>query len=164
MARTWRTTLLFLLLLLSLPALAQARTVTPRPHPPSPSESTTLRLINAVRREHGLRELRFRRDLFRAARWHSRDMATHGYFAHGRALARFLTFGGAGLTLFGENIAWGSGDQETPESAVARWMASPPHRANILDRNWRFIGVGSRLAHGYQGTTLARVYTVDFGA
>ena len=33
----------------------------------------------------------------------------------------------------GENIGWGTLWEGTPRAVVAAWMASPPHRANILD-------------------------------
>jgi uncharacterized protein YkwD len=42
----------------------------------------------------------------------------------------------------GQNIAWGTGGDTTPERIVASWMASPPHRANILSAAYRDAGVG----------------------
>ena len=65
----------------------------------------------------------------------------------------------------GENIAWGSYDLSTPASIVAAWMASPPHRANILRPTFRDTGIGisphlpSSFAEGESGA----IYTQDFG-
>jgi uncharacterized protein YkwD len=55
----------------------------------------------------------------------------------------------------GENIAWGFQD---PQDVVAAWLASPPHRANILNCEARSIGAGVRLAQ--DGTPY---YTQVFG-
>ena len=46
------------------------------------------------------------------------------------------------------------------------WMASPEHRANILDPAWRQIGISSITsadAPGIFGNTDATVITTDFG-
>ena len=65
----------------------------------------------------------------------------------------------------GENIAWGTGSLATPRAIVAAWMASPGHRANILDPHYRETGIGvsahppASLAHGQSGA----IYTQDFG-
>ncbi len=42
----------------------------------------------------------------------------------------------------GENIAWGTLWLATPKAIVAGWMASPGHRANILDATFKDTGVG----------------------
>ena len=66
----------------------------------------------------------------------------------------------------GENIAWGTLWLATPRSIVNAWMASPAHRANILDGAFRETGVGveprppASLAEGQAGA----LYTQDFGA
>ena len=65
----------------------------------------------------------------------------------------------------GENIAWGTMWLATPQSIVSAWMASPGHRANILDGAYRETGVGveprppASLAEGQPGA----LYTQDFG-
>ncbi len=65
----------------------------------------------------------------------------------------------------GENIGWGTLWLATPRAIVAAWMASPGHRANILDAHFRdtAIGVSSHpptsLARGQDGA----IYTQDFG-
>jgi uncharacterized protein YkwD len=65
----------------------------------------------------------------------------------------------------GENIAWGTLQLATPRAIVAAWMASPGHRANILDPRFRDTAIGvsphppASLAHSQPGA----IYTQDFG-
>ena len=51
------------------------------------------------------------------------------------------TSGARGWSL-GENIAWGSGRLATAAQIHRAWMSSPGHRANILQRSFREIGIG----------------------
>jgi uncharacterized protein YkwD len=78
-----------------------------------------------------------------AARNHSRDMATRGYFDHvspdGDDIADRLARAGFEWSAIGENIARG---QESPAEVMQGWMDSPGHCANILEPRFDFIGVG----------------------
>jgi uncharacterized protein YkwD len=78
-----------------------------------------------------------------AARNHSLDMATRGFFDHenpeGEGPADRIERAGFAWSAVGENIAQG---QPTPEAVMRSWMASPGHCANLLDRRFEFIGVG----------------------
>lgn len=62
---------------------------------------------------------------------------------------------GYALIAFAENIAYG---QPTPEWAVSDWMNSPGHRANILAKHLRHLGVG-RYGDGW-----AQVFATDIGS
>ncbi len=42
----------------------------------------------------------------------------------------------------GEVLAWGDGVYGVPQLVLRRWMSSSAHRAVILDRSWREMGVG----------------------
>lgn len=113
------------------------------PHPPEPDVATqVIELTNAERTRAGCRPLVRDDRLTAAAQRHAEDMATHGYFSHtgrdGRRSAERIRDAGYPRP-GGENIARG---QETPERVVAAWMASKPHRANILNCELRAIGVG----------------------
>lgn len=44
------------------------------------------------------------------------------------------------LRMVGENVAYG---YTSGQSVTAAWMASPGHRANLLQRDYRLIGVGA---------------------
>lgn len=129
----------------------------------------TLCLLNQQRRAHGLRPLRLDGKLGRAARGHARDMVAKRYFAHeSRNGATFATrIKRTGWTkarrsyTMGENIAWGSGSLATPREIVRGWMNSSGHRANILARGFRYIGIGIASATPEGGT--GATYATDFG-
>jgi uncharacterized protein YkwD len=140
-----------------------------RPGAIKQARDATLCLLNRVRSQHGLHPLRLNRKLSRAARRHSRDMVRRRYFAHAsldgrspfaRMRATRYVPRGASWTL-GENIGWGSGSLGEPAALVRAWMRSPGHRANILSRRFRDIGIGIALGApvGGRGAT----YTTDFG-
>ena len=68
--------------------------------------------------------------------------------------------------ILGENIALGTMQLATPAAIVASWMASPGHRANILNGGFRDIGIG--IATGAPvplgGAAGGATYTTDFGS
>ena len=126
-------------------------------------------LLNRVRARHGLPPLRLDAQLSRAARLHSRDMVRRRYFAHdslngtspfSRMRATHYVPRNASWWL-GENIGWGSGSLGEPIALVRAWMHSPPHRANILSRHFRDVGVGIALGAPVGGG--GATYTTDFG-
>lgn len=134
------------------------------------TRETTLCLLNAERRKHGLAKLRENEKLRVAAERHSEDMEQRHYFDHVTPggvghLARVRSSGYLRDTRswsVGENIAWGSGRLATPRAIVRSWMQSPGHRENILSRRYRDIGIGlaSGTPQGGDGAT----YTTNFGA
>ena len=147
--------------------------LTPTPHNLKLIRAATLCLINRERATHGEHALRPNVRLRRAAQEHTESMAFGDYFEHvsprGQTpLTRMRDAGYISSRVgyeVGENIAWGTLGLATPRAIVAAWMASPPHRANILDAHYRETGIGvsphppSSLAHGQAGA----IYTQDFG-
>jgi len=136
-------------------------------------EHTVLCLVNRERTSRGLSRLRSNRRLERAARGHSRHMVDRKFFSHdspgGASLlerVRKRGYNSPRGTTVGENIAWGSGSYATPAGIVESWMRSPGHRANILHRSFREIGVGVVLGapRPVAGGSPAATYTTDFGA
>lgn len=106
-------------------------------------ESEVVRLVNAIRRENGLGELRINWELCRVARYKSQDMVDKRYFSHtsptyGTPFQMIQAFGLTYRTA-GENIAYG---YSTPQQVVTGWMNSEGHRKNILNANFTQIGVG----------------------
>ena len=102
--------------------------------------SSIVRAMNVVRARNGVPPLRVGRALTRAARAHSADMARRGYFDHGAFVQRLRSFG-VRAPFIGENLA--SGPSPLSAAAIVQmWIASPPHRQNLLDRGFRSIGVG----------------------
>lgn len=72
-----------------------------------------------------------------ANRW-ARKMARRGSLEHqplGRVMRR------CNLTMAGENIAYG---YRSGKAVVRGWMHSSGHRANILTRRYRLLGVGMK--------------------
>jgi uncharacterized protein YkwD len=80
--------------------------------------------------------------LTRAARAHSRDMVVRDFFSHtgsdGSTPGDRATRAGYRWSMLGENIASGV---RTPREAVAGWLASPEHCANIMTAAFRQMGV-----------------------
>jgi len=120
-------------------------TETPVPpyQPPSSFDVDVFDLVNVERANHGLNPLQWDSRLANVARDHSVDMAHRNFFNHfcpsGRGPVERLADAGISWWFIAENIARG---QRTPESVVAAWMNSPPHRRNILDPALTHLGVG----------------------
>jgi uncharacterized protein YkwD len=126
----------------------------------SSGERLVLGEINRVRAAHGVPPLRPNARLQAAARAHSRDMVANGYLGHGDVGRRLQSYGVRGRAM-AENIAWATGAQVHAAALVAGWLASPPHRANLLSREFRRVGVG--LAVGsFAGNPEAHIVTADF--
>ncbi len=128
----------------------------------------TVCLINRVRRAHGVRSLRTCPMLRRAARAHNLAMHRRGFFAHqssgGPSLAaRLRRARYRRYRLAGENLGGGTGRLVTPRNIVEAWLASPGHRANMLDARYREIGVSVMRGWPPQGRRGA-TYTVVFGS
>ena len=103
-----------------------------------------LAAVNAQRAANGVGPLVACGNLTRTAQSYTDVMAYYGWFNHtgpdgstltGRAEAN----GYVGYVTLGENLGRGYGDVG---SAVGGWMASPSHRANLLDPRHTHVGVG----------------------
>lgn len=130
-----------------------------RPAPPLPSDSypdwhdagqAILAGVNAARasaRSCGAQQfgpappVSWNPQLGEAALAHSRDMAARRYFSHrardGSQPADRATRAGYAWQRVGENIAFG---QSTPGEAVAGWLDSPGHCANIMNPGFTEMG------------------------
>ena len=125
----------------------------------TPREYSLIVAINAVRTVHLLPKLGIDTRLVLAARSHSHDMLRRRYFAHGNFGSRMARFQVRG-TLFAENLVWSSGVMSA-NAAVAQWLASPPHRQNLLDPRLRRVGVATPLG-SFGGVSTATMITADF--
>jgi len=135
--------------------------------------TAVLCLHNRERARHGLPRLRENPLLRRAAERHTDNMVSERFFDHtspsGSTMVERIRRTGytkrARSWALGENIAWGSGSLATASQIHRSWMGSPGHRANILQRSFREIGIGIesglpvRLSAAQSGAT----YTTDFG-
>jgi uncharacterized protein YkwD len=127
------------------------------------NEARTVYLGNLARRDNGVPPLRWNLQLTHAARWFSWDSTENrpsGFCGHQDSQGNpfyyrtsvfgYLGFAGA------ENAFCG---YLSPEAAIQGWMNSPGHRTNLLDPDWREIGVGY-----YRRNSDGRGYiTQDFG-
>ena len=90
-------------------------------------------LVNGARRVHGVPPLRVDQRLTTAAHAHATDMAAAGVMRHlgsdGSDGGTRSTRAGYRWSTWGENVAAGTTD---PAAVVAAWLASEPHRANLL--------------------------------
>jgi uncharacterized protein YkwD len=125
--------------------------------------------INHRRKNNGRRALRVAPTLVSAAQSHSQAMVANDFFSHegdGTPASRAAAAGymGGGTFMIGETLGWGGGRFGTPHAVVGSMMSSASHRAVILARGFRQIGVGVAMGSpmGADGGNVA-TYTVDFG-
>jgi uncharacterized protein YkwD len=137
-------------------------------------EELVLHEINVVRASHGLGRLAASGGLTRAALRHSRSMVVNGYFAHEskngapfwKRVKVFYSPRSNGWTV-GENLAMFGGMGPAAGAIVQSWMASPPHRANLLSRQFSEAGIAilhDPAAGGVYGGQSTWVVTLDVGA
>jgi uncharacterized protein YkwD len=120
--------------------------------------------INAVRSDHGVRTLEEDAALVESAREHSADMVANQYFAHGTSWWRRLVQAGAPGPHLGENLGWCAlkfCPGASPERLMRMWLASPEHRATLLNPAFRHLGVGISIGP-FRGWKSAAVVTTDF--
>jgi uncharacterized protein YkwD len=134
--------------------------------------ASVLCLHNRDRAAAGLPPLKENSKLRKAALGHSDDMVSRRYFEHDEPdgddmIDRIKRAGyvrsGDSWSL-GENIAWGTADLATPAEIHNAWMHSAGHRANILRRSFREIGIGIVLGNpSVSPADAGATYTADFG-
>lgn len=128
---------------------------------------STLCLLNKERAKRRLRPVKLNGKLGKAATGHSRDMVTRHFFAHtgpsGPSLPGRITrvrYKGA----FGETLGFGAGSLGSPQEMVKAWMNSPPHKAIILTRRYRTVGIGVVPEDPKLSGPPSASYTADFGS
>jgi uncharacterized protein YkwD len=136
------------------------------------AEATLWQLLNGARANNGMAPLQQHSTLIGLARWRSSDMLAKNYFSHtiagcGCLVYAYYDSNGLRYDWAGENIGWNSGldDSYSPVRVHERFMASPGHRANVLDRRFTHGGVGAAAADGkvFQGAVQnTRMYTELF--
>ena len=105
-------------------------------------EWEVLKLTNKERIEQGLLPLSTNSFLQNVARIRARELtqkASHIRPDGRSCFSVYQDYDALTPGIYGENVAAG---QITPEEVVAAWMASPGHRANILNSEYLHMGVG----------------------
>ncbi len=101
-----------------------------------------IELTNKKRVQNNLPPLTYSPLLEQAAKAKAANMFGENYWAHfapsGKTPWFFITAAGYKYLFAGENLAR---DFTNPGTVVDAWMDSPSHRENILDKNFREIGV-----------------------
>jgi len=152
-------------------AIAQCSAVTPVAAGSSSTGQlpTQLRsLVNTTRAHYGLRPLHRAALLDRSALLKAEKIRSCHSFSHtpcGNSFVRTFQQTGyyRGRVRIGENLYWGSGGLGTPASAIAAWLNSPPHRANLLGRGWRDVGVGMVHSSSIFGYGDVWIFVLQFG-
>jgi uncharacterized protein YkwD len=136
-------------------------------------DKSILCLVDEIRGGHGLWPLRVNGALGSVAANQAWSMVSWDYYSDVRPSGQ-TPLSLVGVTSYpehtegvsvGQNIGWGTGSFTTPAHIVAAWMASPPHRANILSDEFRDAGVAVTaavpgvLGVGRRGAT----YVFEFG-
>ena len=142
--------LLVILLLLAI-GLPSGRLAAAAKHPTgqvlnyatSMSISGLLSATNSSRSANGVAALSLNAKLDAAAQAKANDMASRNYWSHntpeGNPPWVFVTDQGYSYQKLGENLAAGFSDEQ---STINGWMASPPHRENLLDPVFSEVGFG----------------------
>lgn len=103
-------------------------------------ERELVAMVNVERAKHGLGALAVRSDIVTVARAHARTMATQQRLHHNPDFSRQIT----GWQRVSENVGVGP----NLDSIHKAFLASPGHRANILDDRVTEVGIGIVTANG----------------
>jgi uncharacterized protein YkwD len=112
-----------------------------------PLEQSCFNEVNRQRWARGLQPLKFSERLLEVARDYSRRMAEEGFFSHedleGRTVRQRVNEAGIRWQVLGENLAYSRGYINPVAVAMRGWLASPSHRRNLLDPEYRYTAVGA---------------------
>jgi uncharacterized protein YkwD len=127
-------------------------------------ERIVMELINKKRVQQGLPVLNWNEKAAQIARLHSENMAHYKFFSHRGLDGLMVNDRADSISLdwraIGENIAYNRGYNDPAEFTVQRWMDSPSHKENILDRRWKETGIG--IINAPDGTYyLTQVFLLD---
>lgn len=122
------------------------------------SEMELAALVNQERQKQGLGELNWDEELAIVARNHAGDMWQRRYFAHispdGRDVGDRLKMNVVDFGFAGENLALAP----TVETAHTGLMNSEGHRKNILEAQFKKVGIGA-IDNGYYGKMFVQIFT-----
>jgi uncharacterized protein YkwD len=134
-----------------LAAPAGASTTTPTL---STFDARLLADINHARTIRGIRALTLVAGTTDVAHGWSCHMAAGSLLSHDLRLGALLETHGSSLwTTYGENVGMVSSTSGA-DALFRAYMNSPGHRANILDRTFRYVGVWTKRANGYRWNTI----------
>jgi uncharacterized protein YkwD len=147
------------------------QSLAPAPATLAAMAGSQLCLLNGVRADAGLPPLTLNPKLSAAASAYAADLVAHSYFSHtgldGSTIRTRLEAVGYlpadGGWAIGENLAWGTGALATPGSIMQAWMNSAGHRENILNPEYREIGIGVVAGNPSSANGAGATYANAFG-
>ena len=129
------------------------------------SLQSLLQDTNNQRQLHGISPLTMNTQLDNAAQSKAEDMVQKNFWSHdtpgGRTPWNFIEASGYNYQIAGENLAYGFNNAS---DTIAAWMASPVHRANILDSSYSNVGFGVADSSNFVGSGPAVVVVAIYAA
>lgn len=128
-------------------------------------QSELLVEMNAARAKHNVTPLRLSHVLTRPARRHGEYLTRTGELDHDGAdgqpfYVRLYKAGFSRRKAVGENLGMSSGcATDLAKTMVQMWLDSPGHRANLLSKRFKVVGLAVVAAPDCSNT----VYATDFG-
>ncbi len=116
--------------------------------PTGQARASVVCLINKKRVRNHVKPVQEHPLLDAAAQAHTDAMTSLNFFSHegdGTPASRASSFGymaGARAWGIGEDLFWGALRMSTPSATVNAWMHSAEHRAVLLTRSYRQVGIG----------------------
>jgi uncharacterized protein YkwD len=124
-------------------------------------------LVNWARRKGGRAPLTSPPLVVRAALLKGRVLASCKQLSHtpcGADLTAGIRDAGYSYGWFGENLFAGEWGQVSARTVVSAWLASPPHKANILRPGFRHLGAARVRVSGLFGDAPAAVWVATFAS
>src|SRR3989344_5867574 len=124
-------------------------------------KQSILELTNKEREKKGLGKLTKNEALDQAAKLKAENMFAENYWAHfapsGKTPWDFILGSGYRFTFAGENLAK---NFYTSDEVVTAWMNSPTHRDNLLNSNYKDIGIAvvEGVLNGQQTTLVVQEF------
>ncbi|MFC1600546.1 CvpA family protein [Patescibacteria group bacterium] len=122
------------------------------------SENQMLGLVNKERKKQGINELAVREEPIPVARSHAQDMWQRAYFGHyspeGEDVSTRLKKAEVNYFVAGENLALAP----TVQTAHTGLMNSEGHKKNILDPEFKRVGIGV-IDNGVYGKMFVQIFT-----
>jgi uncharacterized protein YkwD len=128
-------------------------------------ERAVVMKVNSIRARHGLRRLRRSSALSRAADVKANEVATTSVLSHSSPdgtpmYARVRRYVRARAV--GETVGYVPARSRQASLIVRAWMRSPSHRAALMSRSFRRVGVGRRSARF--GSRRVAVFALDLAS
>lgn len=123
-------------MIITLTLIGSSLALAPSASAARPLRSRMLHQLNDIRQHKGRKPLKIDRRLSKKARRHTRAMIRQNRMFHTAGLSSYMSR--RRLVPWGENVGCGN----TVRQVMRRLMHSRSHRANILKRSYRKIGLG----------------------